>query len=173
MRKAIMLIAFSLALIPLSAISWTPSLDISGIYEGTSYSESIDSEGCLRSSAGLLLRIDPAALSVEDHRISMPLSLRIMSQSNLEGRTIVQPRMLIGIAIEYGYAFSDAVSLSASIGTLYEYFLRSSAGRWLLEAEATLRIPAGTVVSALIPFSVIFGKGSASFSIGAGVRIGL
>ena len=155
----------------LYAVSWNPSLDILAIYEGTKFSESIDSSSQLRSSAGGTLRLELLTITFGDHRIALPLSATLLSQSNAVGRTRIQPRLSSKLSAEYGYTFTPLFSLSASVDAIYEYYLYSDAGRWLLGATLTPEVGTGTAFSVIAPFSISSGKGSFSFSLGIGARV--
>lgn len=172
MKKILLMILIS-SCAALYAASWDPAFDITVMYDGTAYSRSIDSSGTLRSSAGASARVELLTVTIGQHRIAMPMSIGVLSQSNEEGRTMIQPRSVMRLGIEYGAAISSLFSFSASIDTIYEYFLRSAAGHWLLGATITPEFSTGSIVSVTLPVSLSFGKGTFSFSLGAGARIRL
>ena len=86
---------------------------------------------------------------------------------------MIQPRSAVRLGIEYGFSISSLLSLSASVDAVYEYFLRSYAGHWLISTTVTPEFSTGSIVSVTVPLSLSFGKGTFSFTLGAGARIRL
>ncbi len=171
MKKPILLLISIALSSSLYALSWNPSTSAVIAYDGTKYSKSIDSSGTLRSSIGGMLTLDVAAISIDRHSVSLPMSLALCSESNTEGRTRVQQRMTTGISLEYGYAFSDIFTLSASIDAAYEYFPKAEGGRWLIGGTITPEFFIGRLFSMITELSAKFGKGSAGFSLGVGAKV--
>lgn len=172
MKKILLMILIS-SCAALHAASWDPAFDITVLYDGTAYSKSIDSSGTLRSSAGASARVELLTVTIGRHRVAMPLSIAVLSQSSAEGRTMIQPRSAVRLGIEYGFSISSLLSLSASVDAVYEYFLRSDAGHWLIGTTVTPEFSTGSIVSVTVPLSLSFGKGTFSFTLGAGARIRL
>ena len=171
MKKVLLTAIILICISSLQAVSWNPSFDITVFYDGTDYSDSIDSSAMLRSSIGGSFRAEIATLSIGKHRIALPFAVSVLSVSNATGRTMIQSRAASKLSVEYGYSFSRIFTLSASIDTIYEYYLKAEGGRWLAGSTITPEINAGSVFSVIMPLSLYFGKGSFSFTSGAGVRI--
>ena len=172
MKRLLLMILLLCPALTLPAASWSPSAGIDVLYDGTAYHESIDSAGMLRSSIGISARIDAAAISFGRHRISLPIRQALISESSLSGRTKIQARTITTLSLEYGYAFSEILALSASLDASYIFYMGSRAASWSTGATITPSLSTGSIASIAFPVALSYGKGMFGISAGIGLRIG-
>ena len=173
MKRITSLVLLMLSLCSLSALSWEPSIELGAVYDGTSFSNSVDSDATLRSTVGMAIRGDVLTLSFSDHRVSLPATLTFLSSSSVEGRTKLQQRLLTELSLEYGYRITDLIALSFSADLIYEWYIDSSAGRWMLGFSTTPLIALTDILTLTVPLSIRFSKATFAFETGVGLRLGI
>ena len=168
--KRFVLLFFVLS--PLCALnaSWSPSLAVMAGYHGTSVNHSVDTSEKFRSSGKVTAEADIPAFTFSSHRISFPVSISFISQTEEDGRMLVPGRYEGALSVRYGYRISPLYSLSLSFDCRLSWFEYLRASYWRPGATATFALHPLPHFAVIFPISVSAGRAETSFNAGIGIQ---
>lgn len=122
MKKLIIMLMLLPSL--LNAAEWKPDIRTAAGWNGTGYPASEN----MHSSAIAEIAANPASFAFGPHLLSFPVSAGYTSSSIAIGREMKQAAVHVKLEAEYGYIFTELLTLRAGIGIRAEWHLR---GRFL------------------------------------------
>ena len=168
--KRFLLLSILAAVPVLCQAAWSPSVSVSAFYHGTEVDQCYDSSGALRNSLGFSGEINPLALSIGRHRISLPVTLSYITKSQTVSRTLVDERYECSLSAEYGYRFHRRFSLSLSLDMRLSVFPLTSSTLWRSGLTLKSALKLAKHLEALVPVSFVIGEAETAFTCGLALR---
>ena len=164
MRKllAVVIMIFVSAMLMASSVRWAPSV---GAYAGY---KADGLQDYMSSSATVGIELDLAAISIDDHTISLPFSIGYSTIGNEHDYVRKQDEMLIAVEARYFHRLTNLLSLGVGAGVR---------GQWHLGTEYLSVSAGGSIIpsfrildplSLAIPVSFYASSNDCSLMIGIG-----
>lgn len=151
------------AVLPASAVRWTPSV---GAYAGY---KADGLQDYMSSSVAIGVELDPASVSIEGHTLSLPISFGYSPAGNEHGYVWKQAELLFSVEARYSYRITGLLSIGAGAGIRGQWHLGTE---YLSVIAGVSLIPSFRILDPLsltIPVSFYASRNDCSLQVGIGL----